>query len=71
MSTKARDLKQGAMQKLLTGKDSVDRFENNSTLTQTEIGAIPKDWDLIQLELLADVRMEPTNRQSTLRTEFL
>jgi type I restriction enzyme, S subunit len=41
---KKRDLKQGAMQELLTGKRRLSGFEGRPGYKQTEAGMIPEDW---------------------------
>lgn len=46
---KKRQIKQGAMQELLTGKRRLERFQVGSGYSQTEIGLIPKDWILRKL----------------------
>ena len=43
---KKRQLKQGAMQQLLKGKKRVPGFEVNPGYMQTELGLLPKDWNL-------------------------
>ena len=43
---KKRQLKQGAMQELLTGKKRLPDFEITRGLKQTETGVIPEDWHL-------------------------
>ena len=45
---KKRNVKQGAMQELLTGKRRLPGFESNPGLKQTEAGKIPNDWDYEQ-----------------------
>lgn len=42
--TKKRQLKQGAMQELLTGKKRLPGFGSKSCHRQTEVGVIPDDW---------------------------
>jgi type I restriction enzyme, S subunit len=42
---KKRQLKQGAMQELLTGKKRLPGFEVKPGYKQTEAGVIPKDWE--------------------------
>ena len=42
--TKKRQLKQGAMQELLTGKKRLPGFEIKTGHKQTEVGIIPEDW---------------------------
>jgi type I restriction enzyme, S subunit len=44
--TKKRQIKQGAMQELLTGKRRLPGFEKNAGYKQTEIGEIPEDWKI-------------------------
>jgi type I restriction enzyme S subunit len=43
---KKRRLKQAAMQELLTGKKRLPGFEVKPGYKQTEVGVIPKDWDV-------------------------
>ena len=43
---KKRDIKQGAMQELLSGKKRLPGFEKTKGYKQTEVGVIPKDWDI-------------------------
>ena len=46
---KKNNIKQGAMQKLLTGKLRLPDFKVNHAYKQTEVGLIPEDWKVIQL----------------------
>jgi len=47
---KKRDIKQAAMQQLLTGKQRLEGFGRSSgKFKQTEIGLIPEDWVFIEL----------------------
>jgi type I restriction enzyme, S subunit len=46
---KKRQLKQGTMQQLLTGKKRLPGFEVKPGYKQTELGEIPEDWRLDQL----------------------
>jgi len=47
---KKRDLKQAAMQQLLTGKQRLEGFgDSSSKFKQTEIGLIPEDWEVKKL----------------------
>lgn len=50
---KKRMIKQGAMQELLTGKKRLPGFEIEPGYKQTEVGVIPKDWDVKALESVA------------------
>ena len=43
---KKRQIKQGAMQELLTGKKRLPGFEINPGYKQTEVGVIPEDWEV-------------------------
>jgi len=47
--TKKRQIKQGAMQELLTGKKRLPGFEVRPGYKQTEVGAIPEDWNAATL----------------------
>ena len=42
--TKKRQIKQGAMQELLTGKKRLPGFQVKAGYKQTEVGVIPEDW---------------------------
>jgi len=53
--TKKRQIKQGAMQDLLTGKKRLPQFEIKPGYKQAEVGVIPKDWEV--RPLLAAVRI--------------
>lgn len=44
---KKRQIKQGAMQELLTGKRRLPDFQVKLGYKQTEVGVIPEDWNLI------------------------
>jgi type I restriction enzyme S subunit len=46
---KKRDLKQGAMQELLTGKKRLPGFIAKTGFKQTEAGIIPADWEVVHL----------------------
>src|SRR5262245_47604920 len=43
---KKRQIKQGAMQELLTGKRRLPGFATKPGYKQTEVGEIPKDWEV-------------------------
>lgn len=51
---KRRDLKQAAMQQLLTGKIRLPGFGASASLTETGYGAFPNDWELRPLRELID-----------------
>jgi type I restriction enzyme, S subunit len=46
---KKRQIKQGAMQELLTGKKRLAGFEKKHGYKQTEVGIIPEDWHIYAL----------------------
>lgn len=46
---KKRQLKQGAMQELLTGKKRLPGFESKPGYKQTEMGVIPQDWECVAI----------------------
>ncbi|HBP86142.1 MAG TPA: restriction endonuclease subunit S [Nitrospiraceae bacterium] len=50
--TKKRQLKQGAMQELLTGKTRLPGFEVKPGYKQTEVGQIPEDWEPVPMKTL-------------------
>lgn len=47
--TKKRQVKQGAMQELLTGKKRLPGFDNWHGYKQTDVGFIPEDWAVVLL----------------------
>lgn len=53
---KKRDLKQAAMQQLLTGKQRLPGFQVKPGYKQTEIGMISDDWNVKTLYSVCDVR---------------
>ncbi len=46
---KKRQIKQGAMQELLTGQKRLPGFEQKSGYKQTDLGSVPEDWDVIPI----------------------
>jgi type I restriction enzyme S subunit len=52
---KKRDLKQGAMQELLTGKKRLPGFEVKPGHKQTEVGMIAEDWRIETLDQISIV----------------
>ncbi|WP_367156201.1 restriction endonuclease subunit S [Methylomonas sp. HYX-M1] len=52
---KKRQLKQGAMQELLTGKRRLPGFEVQPGYKQTEVGLIPKDWSSVFLGTIFEI----------------
>lgn len=47
---KKKNIKQGAMQQLLTGKKRLPGFAKSDKFQQTEMGEIPADWEVKRLE---------------------
>jgi len=60
---KKRNIKQGAMQALLTGKRRVPGFEKKKGYKQTEVGVIPNDWDFDEIEKMTDITTGAKNTQ--------
>jgi type I restriction enzyme, S subunit len=51
---KKRQIKQGAMQELLTGKRRLPGFEKKTGYRETEMGLIPNDWDVVPIASLLE-----------------
>ena len=71
---KKRNLKQGAMQKLLTGKKRLLGFQNSNGFKRCELGLIPADWNCMQLPNLTvqssgSIKIGPFG--SALKKEYL
>ncbi len=60
---KKRQIKQGAMQELLTGKRRLPEFEIKRGYKKTEVGLIPEDWNLDCIENLAHITTGGKNTQ--------
>lgn len=60
---KKRQIKQGAMQELLTGKRRLPGFEIKKGYKPTEVGVIPEDWNLDCIENLAHITTGGKNTQ--------
>lgn len=54
--TKKKNLKQGTMQQLLTGKKRLPGFAKSDKFKQTEIGEIPEDWEVKTFEELFEMK---------------
>lgn len=65
---KQRHLKTATMQQLLTGKQRLPGFGEGKGYKQTEIGVIPEDWEVRELEEITDV--DPENLGSTTHPEY-
>jgi type I restriction enzyme S subunit len=63
---KKRRVKQGAMQELLTGKRRLPGFEPGPGFKQTEVGRLPEDWDIDNIENLAQITTGGRNTQDRL-----
>lgn len=65
---KKKNIKQGAMQELLTGKKRLPGFAKSNNTKMTELGEIPEDWEVKTLnELINDISDGPFG--SNLKTE--
>ena len=60
---KKRDLKQAAMQQLLTGQVRLAGFGKETGYKRTEVGLIPQDWTLEYIEHLAHITTGGKNTQ--------
>lgn len=52
--TKKRQIKQGAMQELLTGKKRLPGFQSKPGYKQTEMGPVPADWLVVSIRDVAE-----------------
>jgi type I restriction enzyme, S subunit len=66
---KKRDLKQGTMQALLTGKKRLPGFELRAGYEQTQAGPIPTDWEVKRLGELFEITSSKRVFQSEWKTE--
>jgi type I restriction enzyme S subunit len=60
---KKRQVKQGAMQELLTGKNRLPGFEKKAGYKQTEVGIIPEDWELHFVDTFSQIKTGGRNTQ--------
>jgi type I restriction enzyme S subunit len=60
---KKRQMKQGAMQELLTGKRRLTGFKGKRGCRQTEVGNVPQDWGLEFVESFAHITTGGRNTQ--------
>lgn len=67
--TKKQQIKQGAMQQLLTGKKRVPEFSENSGFKQTELGLIPEDWEVKRVDEIFRFLSTATYTRAELGTE--
>jgi type I restriction enzyme S subunit len=59
LTAKKRQIKQGAMQELLTGKKRLPGFATKPGYKQTEVGVIPEDWEVTTVGEISDVKTGP------------
>lgn len=52
---KKKAIKQGVMQELLTGKTRLPGFKKKDGFKQTEVGMIPEDWEVKNIDAIANV----------------
>jgi len=62
---KKRQIKQGAMQELLTGKKRLPGFEVKPGYKQTEVGLIPEDWEVKPFQQICILKNERVNPKLT------
>ena len=55
---KKRNIKQGTMQELLTGKKRLPGFAKSNNTKMTELGEIPEDWEVKSFDVLFDICTE-------------
>jgi type I restriction enzyme, S subunit len=60
---KKRNIKQGAMQELLTGKRRLPGFEKKKGYKPTEVGVIPEEWEVDKIKELALITTGAKNTQ--------
>lgn len=70
---KKKAIKLSAMQNLLSGKIRLPEFAQRpdgspKTMRQTELGCVPEDWEVVELEKVAEIKSGGT--PSTNRSEF-
>jgi len=61
---KKRDIRQGAMQELLTGKKRLPGFEKKKGYKQTEVGMIPEDWEVKCLGEVSFIKTGSRNNEN-------
>lgn len=54
--TKKKNLKQGTMQQLLTGKKRLPGFGQTTATKQTELGEIPADWEIVNINKTCTIK---------------
>lgn len=54
--TKKKNLKQGTMQQLLTGKKRLPEFGQTTATKQTELGEIPADWEIVNINKTCTIK---------------
>ncbi len=57
---KKKNIKQGAMQNLLTGKKRLSGFAKSTNYKQSELGLIPEDWDVKTLSEIFEFKPNNT-----------
>mgnify|MGYP003418285455 CR=1 FL=1 len=62
---KKRNIKQGAMQNLLTGKKRLPGFAKSNNTKMTELGEIPEDWEVKTLNEFIDDFIVPMRDKPT------
>lgn len=62
---KKRNIKQGTMQELLTGKKRLPGFAKSNNTKMTELGEIPEDWEVKSLDEFIDDFIVPMRDKPT------
>jgi type I restriction enzyme S subunit len=60
--TKKRQIKQGAMQELLTGKKRLPGFQSKPGYKQTDAGRIPEDWNAMRFSIAVQLYIDYRGR---------
>ena len=62
--SKKEDVKKGLMQTLLTGKKRFKKFVQEDGFHGTKLGELPKDWDVLRLSDIVDIRSSNVDKKS-------
>ena len=68
---KKRNIKQGTMQELLTGKKRLPGFAKSNNTKMTELGEIPEDWEVKRFYELFDICTETISVDSIKKESYI
>ena len=68
---KKKNIKQGAMQNLLTGKKRLPGFAKSTRTKMTELGEIPEDWEVLSFDELFDICTETISVDSIKKESYI